>query len=80
MYPAAKEAGGETMKKYYIAPENCRWTETEAATAEAAYTAVCCWYMPDTRIAVIDAETGQAAIFTRTLDRAGNLTAINRQP
>lgn len=68
------------MKKYYIAPENCRWIETEAATAEAAYTAVCCWYMPDTRIAVIDAETGRAVIFTRTLDENGNLTAIHKQP
>ena len=68
------------MRKYYIAPEGCRWTETEAATAEMAYSGVCCWYMPDTRIAVIDAQTGQAEIFTRTLDSAGNLTAIHRQP
>ena len=45
-----------------------------------AYSGVCCWYMPDTRIAVIDAQTGQAVIFPRTLDGAGNLTAINRQP
>lgn len=45
-----------------------------------AYSGVCFWYMPDTRIAVIDAQTGQAEIFTRTLDSAGNLTAINRQP
>ena len=68
------------MKKYYIAPENCRWTEAEAATAEMAYCSICCWFMPDTRIAVIDAETGQTEIFTRTLDGAGNLTAIHRQP
>jgi len=45
-----------------------------------AYSGVCCWYMPGTRIAVIDAQTGQAEIFTRTLDSAGNLTAIHRQP
>ena len=23
------------MRKYYICPEGCKWTETEAATAEA---------------------------------------------
>lgn len=67
------------MRKYYICPEGCKWTETEAATAEAAYCAVSCWYGIETRIAVIDAETGQAAIFTRALDAAGNLTEINRE-
>lgn len=66
------------MRKYYILPDGCKWTETEAANAEAAYSAICCWYGTQKRIAVIDAETGQAAIFTRTLDAAGNLTAINR--
>lgn len=65
------------MAKYYIAPEGCRWTETEAATPETAYSTICCWYMPDTRIAVIDAQTGQAHIFTRELDSAGNLTAFS---
>lgn len=67
------------MKKYIICPDGCKWTETEAATAEAAYSAICCWYGTQTRIAVIDAETGQAAVFTRTLDGAGNLTAVTRQ-
>lgn len=67
------------MKKYYILPECCKWTETEAASAEAAYSAICTWYGTDTRIAVIDAETGQAAVFTRTLDTAGNLIKINRE-
>lgn len=66
------------MKKYYIMPERCRWTETEAPSAEAAYTSICCWYDPDTRIAVIDAETGQAAVFTRAQDMAGNLTEIHK--
>ena len=66
------------MKKYIICPDGSKWTQTEAASAETAYCAACTWYRPDTRIAVIDAETGQAAVFTRTLDRAGNLTAVNR--
>ena len=67
------------MKKYYILPDHCKWTETEAASAEAAYSTVGVWYDPGTRIAVIDAETGQANIFTRTLDAAGNLIEINRE-
>lgn len=66
------------MKKYYICPDGSKWTQTEAASAETAYCAACVWYSPETRIAVIDAEAGQAAVFTRTLDRAGNLTAVNR--
>ncbi len=66
------------MRKYYICPEGCKWTETEAATAEAAYCAACCWYGIETRIAVIDAETGQAIVFTRDIDAAGNQTAINQ--
>ena len=67
------------MRKYYILPERCKWTETEAASAEAAYSTICAWYDTNTRIAVIDAETGQAAVFTRTLDAAGNLLKINRE-
>ena len=66
------------MRKYYILPEGCKWTETEAANAEAAFSAVCCWHNIKTRIAVIDAETGQAAIFNRKIDSAGNLQEITQ--
>lgn len=64
--------------KYLIIPEGCRWTETEAQTPEGAYTGVCCWYNPGTRIAVINTATSEAAIFTRQLDSAGNLQEITR--
>ena len=67
------------MRKYYILPECCKWTEAEATSAEAAYSSICAWYDTNTRIAVIDAETGQAAIFTRELDAAGNLTETKRE-
>lgn len=66
------------MKKYYILPERGKWIEAEAATAEAAYTSICCWYNPGDRIAVIEADTRKAEVFTRTLDDAGNLQAINK--
>ena len=65
------------MKDYIIAPEGCRWSIETATTPETAYSSVCCWYLPDTRIAVIDPDTGHADIFTRTLDRAGNMVKIN---
>lgn len=66
------------MKKYIIAPERCRWEEVEAMSHEAAYAAVCCWYGPERRVAVIDAESGETAIFTRSIDRCGNLKEIRR--
>ncbi len=64
------------MKKYYILPECGKWTETEATDAESAYLTMCCWHPAGTCIAVIDAATGQAAIFSRTLDAAGNLQNV----
>lgn len=66
------------MRKYYILPEGCKWEEIKAANTEAAFAAACCWHDADTRISVIDAETGQAAIFTRELDSAGNLQKITQ--
>lgn len=66
------------MSKYLIMPEGGTWTEAEAATAAAAYAAMCYWHSDNRRIAVMNTETGEAAIFTRTLDKAGNLQAIRQ--
>lgn len=46
---------------------------------EFVYSCVCCWYMPSTKVIVINEETKIAAIFTRTLDENGNLISINRE-
>jgi len=64
------------MEKFIIAPEGGKWTEREAATPRAAYCLECSWIQPATRTAVIDA-TGQAHIYTRDLDPAGNLLRVN---
>lgn len=64
------------MQKFIIAPEGGKWTEREASNARAAYCLECSWIQPKTRTAVIDA-AGQARIFTRDLDPAGNLLRVN---
>lgn len=66
-------------KPYIIAPEGCRWTVEPATSPEQAYSSSCCWYLPETRIAVIDPDTMKATIYTRTLDDNGNLLEINTQ-
>ena len=64
-------------KPYIIAPEGCRWTVAPAISPESAYISICCFYLPETRIAVIDPDTMKATIYTRTLDRAGDMVKIN---
>ena len=64
------------MKKYIVMPEKAHWMEVEARTAEMAYCGVCSWFSPSTRIAVLDPETGRATVYTRIIDRAGNLVQI----
>lgn len=64
------------MKKYIIMPESCRWSLREAANHESAYCLECSFYMPNTKIAIIDAETGAAKVYTREIDGAGNLKKV----
>ena len=64
------------MNKYIVAPEGCKWSEVNAASAEMAYRSVCSWYSPATRIMIVNQATGQAVTFTRQLDGAGNLVKI----
>lgn len=67
------------MKKYIIAPEGCRWTAAPATSPESAYMSICCFYLPETRIAVIDPDTMKAAIYTRELDHNGNLLEVKQE-
>ena len=64
------------MNKYIIMPEGCRWSLREAANHESAYCFECSFYKPNTLIAIIDAETGAAKVYTREIDGAGNLKRI----
>lgn len=66
------------MARFTVCPKGCRWSEVDAANAETAYSSVCCWYGTKTRIAIINQADGSIAIFTRELDKAGNLVKIIR--
>lgn len=66
------------MKQFIVMPEKCRFYTVEAMTAESAYRGVCCWYSPKTPVAIMDSETGATIIFTRELDKAGNLDKIRK--
>lgn len=43
-----------------------------------AYSGVCCWFTPEKRVTVYDTTTGAAVIFSRKLDKAGNLVEVVR--
>ena len=64
------------MNKYIIMPEGCRWSVREAANHKTAYGFECSFYMPKTKIAVMDASTGETKIFSRELERNGNLKQV----
>lgn len=66
------------MPRYVIMPERCRFYLIDAADAETAYRGVCCWYPAKKPVAVMDSETGETVIFTRQLDRDGNLDQLSK--
>ena len=63
-------------KLYQVFPDGCRMFETVATTPENAYACVACWYSTNKKIAIVDTETKETHIYTRELDRAGNLVRI----
>lgn len=67
------------MKKFFYMAQGGRLNEMECTTAEMVYRAICCFYMPSTKVIVINEETKIASIFTRTLDENGNLISINKE-
>ena len=64
------------MKTFTIMPEGCRWYNVTAATAQMAYSSVCCFFNPSRKIAIRDAETGITKIFARRIDINGLLVEI----
>lgn len=66
------------MKRFIVMAEGCRWSETAATSAEMAYRGQS-FLMPSTRCAILDPETGKVEIYTRRLDRHGNLICIQRE-
>ena len=64
------------MKLFRIFPDRCRHFETVATSHEMAYRGVCCFYSADTKIAVMDIESGDVKVYSRVLDKKGNLLRI----
>ena len=64
------------MKLFRIFPDRCRQFETVATSHEMAYRGVCSFYNADTRIAVMDIESSDVKVYSRVLDKNGNLLLI----
>jgi hypothetical protein len=63
-------------KLYMIFPDGCKTISVKAASHEMAYCAICCWYAAEKKVAVLDMEKGTAKVYSRELDKAGNLIRI----
>ena len=50
------------MKLFRIFPDRCRQFETVATCPEMAYRGVCSFYNADTKIAVMDTESGEIKV------------------
>lgn len=64
------------MKLFRIFPDRCRQFETVATCFEMAYRGVCSFYNADKKIAVMDTESGYVKVYSRVLDKKGNLLRI----
>lgn len=64
------------MNTYIIIPERGNWTEIEATNSEMAYAGACCWYSPKRKVAIMNMSTKETKIYTRELDKHGNLIRI----
>lgn len=63
-------------KRFLYMAEGGRLNSLDCTSAEMVYRCVCCFYMPSTKVVVIDTETNEASIFTRTIDKNGNLIEV----
>lgn len=67
------------MERFTVQREGSPWwQEVDATNAEMAYRGTCCWFYADARIVVTNAQTGEKEVFTRSLDKDGNLKEIRR--
>lgn len=64
------------MKRFLYIAEGGRLNYLDCTSAEMVYRCVCCFYMPSTKVVVIDTETNEASIFIRTIDKNGNLIEV----
>lgn len=66
----------KTFRDFYFLPEGGHFGTVNATSHEAVYRGICCFYMPKTKVVVIDAETKEAHWFSRELDENGNLKKV----
>ena len=64
------------MKRFLYIAEGGKLNYLDCTNAEMVYRCVCCFYMPNTKVVIIDTETNEASIFTRTIDKNGNLIEV----
>lgn len=64
------------MHTYLVMPEHCDFININATSPEMAYRAICCWYSPKNRVAIMDTVTSETRVYTRRLDEDGNLIEI----
>lgn len=64
------------MKRFLYIAEGGKLNYLDCTNAEMVYRCVCCFYMPSTKVVVIDTETNIANIYTRKIDLNGNLVCI----
>lgn len=63
-------------KRFLYMAEGGRLNSLHATSSEMVYRRVCCFYMPSTKVIVIDTENNIANIYTRKIDLNGNLVCI----
>jgi hypothetical protein len=61
------------MNQYLLMPNKGQWIIVAAMTHEMAYASESNWYNSNTKIAVMDLKTKETKIFSRELDKNGNL-------
>lgn len=64
------------MKFEIIVNGKRRQEDVYASTPEMAYRGICCFYMPETPVTIVDTETHESRTYTRRLDRNGNMLEI----
>ena len=67
------------MPKYLVMPEGAAWFLTERPVKELqhVYSMEAHFFSPKTRIAIRNEETHEIKVFTREIDKAGNLIKVN---
>lgn len=64
------------MKRFLYMAEGNKLHTVDAPNAKMAYRNISGWYNPTTKIIIIDPNTKYTHIFSRELDKNGNLISI----